>query len=173
METWKKINGYEQYSVSDKGRVRNDRNGYILKPVVRSSTCDYLNVLLPQGSGKYIHKNVHALVAEAFIGERKDGLVVNHKDGNKHNNCADNLEWVTRSQNDIHAFDMGLRRSESSRILKAIDATKRKVRNTTLGTEHESIVDAARYIGGQHSGVSKVLSGERKTYYGMRFEYAS
>lgn len=172
MEVWKTINGFEGYSVSDAGRVRNDKNGHVLCPAVRSSTCDYLNVLLPKGNGKYIHKSVHSLVAEMFLPKNGNGLVVNHIDGNKHNNRADNLEWVSRSENDKHAFNLGLRRSTAQQVKKAINSRKRKVKNITLGTEHESIVDAARSIGGQHSGVAKCLRGERQTYYGMKFAYA-
>ena len=171
MEEWKKIKGQDNYSVSSEGRVRNDKRNYIFKPIARSSTCPYLSVILPVG-GKYKHRNVHTLVAEAFCEKASDGLVVNHIDGNKHNNRADNLEWITRSENDKHAFAMGLRKSTSAQIQKAIDATKRKVVNLTLGVEYESIAEAGRAIGGRGSGISKCLSGERQTYYGMKFAYA-
>lgn len=48
---------------------------------------------------------VHTLVAKTFLADtNRDGLVVNHKDGNKHNNCVDNLEWVTQSENEHHSY---------------------------------------------------------------------
>ena len=172
MELWKKINGQDHYSVSDEGRVRNDKSGYIFKPTVRGKTCPYLSVLLPDGNGKYKHWNIHNLVAEAFCPKGSEELVVNHKDGDKFNNRSDNLEWVTRSENDRHAFALGLRYSTSEQIQKAIDSRKRRVRNLTLGTEYNSIAEAGRAIGGRGSSVSKCLSGERETYLGMKFAYA-
>lgn len=46
---------------------------------------------------------------ETYIGERPDGLQINHIDGNKQNNSVDNLEYVTQSENLKHAFRIGLR----------------------------------------------------------------
>lgn len=51
---------------------------------------------------------VHRLVAEMFVSGHADGLEVNHKDGDKRNNRADNLEWVTRGRNMSHAWETGL-----------------------------------------------------------------
>lgn len=52
---------------------------------------------------------LHRIVAEVFMKDSyKDGYEINHKDGNKGNNNVDNLEWVTRSENMLHAFENGL-----------------------------------------------------------------
>ena len=173
-EIWKKIEWARKYSVSNLGRVRNDETGHILSQTIRSKTSNYLAVALRTNAFGREQKtaNVHALVAEAFLGKPQQGLEINHIDGNKHNNVVDNLEWVTKSENSRHAFDLGLRKSTSAQVQKAIDATKRKVVNLTLGIEYESIAEAGRAIGGNGHGISKCLSGERKTYYGMRFAYA-
>lgn len=170
-EKWKKIGGYGNYSISNLGRIRNNNTGSFLSPTIRSSTCDYYSILLPIGNGKYRHKNVHRLVAEAFVDGQNDGLVVNHIDGDKHNNRADNLEWTTRSQNDKHAFANNLRKSTPEQIVAAINSRKRRVVNLTLGLEYESLADAARAIGGRIQGVHKCVSGQRETYYGMTFAY--
>ena len=55
--------------------------------------------------GKKIRTSIHRLVAQAFIPNPKNKPCVNHKDGNKHNNIVDNLEWVTYSENQkyLHA----------------------------------------------------------------------
>lgn len=52
--------------------------------------------------------NLHTLVAQAFISERPQGLVINHIDGNKLNNTVENLEYVSSKENSIHAVKNGL-----------------------------------------------------------------
>lgn len=101
-EIFKPIIGHEMYSVTNKGRVYNEKRGKFLKPSVNSS--NYKKVVL-NGKNSYVHR----LVAEAFCDNHDNLCEVNHKDGNKWNNNYTNLEWVTKSENAQHAFDMGLR----------------------------------------------------------------
>ena len=100
-----------RYSVSNQGRVRNDKTGKILSPAISHN--GYLFVCLYYGKSHYCRKSkhIHKLVAEAFIGDCPVGFHVNHKDGYKENNCPDNLEYITPSQNSIHAVTLGLKPS--------------------------------------------------------------
>lgn len=93
------------YEVSSRGRVRSYHSG---GPVILScsmSTNGYVQVQL-RGRERRTAR-VHALVAEAFLGERQPGMEVNHKDANKTNNSITNLEWVTKSENMRHAVRIG------------------------------------------------------------------
>lgn len=121
-EIWKDIPGYEgKYQVSNMGRVKSlqrtrDMNlpGHKKRAPVNErilkyghSLC-YLAVTLAK-DGVNTKIRVHKLVANAFIGPSPSPIhQINHKDGNKHNNCVENLEWVTPSENQRHAFAMGL-----------------------------------------------------------------
>ena len=59
-------------------------------------------------------KKIHRLVAETFIKNPFFKKEINHKDGNKKNNCVENLEWCTRSENMSHAYRTGLRTQQSN-----------------------------------------------------------
>ena len=101
-EIFKDVKGHENYAVSNKGRVLSKRREKILKPSVNSS--NYKKVVL-DSKNLYVHR----LVAEAFCENPNQYNEVNHIDGNKWNNNYNNLEWVTKSENSQHAFDIGLR----------------------------------------------------------------
>ena len=106
MEIWKDIIGYEgYYQISSEGNVRNVKTLKIIKGDINN--VGYRRVWLYTPIKKRMF--VHRLVALYFCAGYMDGLVVNHKDGNKLNNSYINLEWVTRSENDLHAFKSGLR----------------------------------------------------------------
>lgn len=81
-------------------------------------------------SGKDVY--IHRLVAEAFCENPRGCKEVNHKDGNKQNNNADNLEWCTRSENNRHAFQTGLRDyKELKRMSEKAQVVKRQKRRLT------------------------------------------
>ena len=91
-EIWKDIEGFPNYQVSDHGNVRNKSTEYILKKLLNKD--DYYYVDLYAEAGKPVHKRIHRLVADAFLGPEPN-LVVNHINGDKHDNHSSNIEWVT------------------------------------------------------------------------------
>ena len=74
-----------------------------LKPIKHKN--GYLKIVLYDENGKSIEYALHRLVAETFIPNPENKPQVNHKDGNKLNNCVDNLEWCTAKENSIHAYN--------------------------------------------------------------------
>ena len=126
-EVWEDIPNYEGfYQVSDVGRVRSmdrvitDRDGImrkykgrVLKPSIIHSGYEQVRLCNDGGCNA---KKVHRLVLETFEPHVNMGdLDVNHIDGNKLNNRLTNLEWLTRRDNVLHAYDIGLLNSVGER----------------------------------------------------------
>lgn len=117
-EIWKDIPGFEGfYQVSNMGRVRTTGGwcGTVeRKPALRalSLTRDgYEKVRLIHGSVD-VTRRVHRLVAEAFVPNPEQKPTVNHIDGNKRNNRADNLEWADRHEQLVHAYNHRLKTAD-------------------------------------------------------------
>ncbi len=152
-EQWKTIDGWP-YEASSMGRVRNSRTGYILKP------CDdkygYFLVTLCD-SGNQVTRTVHRLVSRTFLGGKPDGYVVNHMDGRKHNNGADNLEYVTPAENERHAVDMGLKaRGERNNKAKLTEDDVRSIRDLYKGGLTQ--VELGKMYGMSHRGIGHVVN---------------
>ena len=116
-EIWKDIKNYEGcYQVSNLGRVRSltrkvktfngerTSKGQLLKPLKTNN--GYYRVDLKQ-SQKDKYMSIHRLVAETFIPNPNNYPIINHKDNNPQNNCAENLEWCTQSYNIKYAYKHG------------------------------------------------------------------
>lgn len=124
MEIWKDIEGYEGlYQVSNLGRVKSlsrlierERSYYskekLLKVVINKY--NYCKVNLYK-SNKIKSFTVHRLVANTFLSNPYNKPQVNHIDGDKCNNCVNNLEWTTASENTQHAIDTGLKNINGSK----------------------------------------------------------
>lgn len=107
MEHYKEVPFATQYLCSNFGNIKSKRYNKPLKGFL--SNCGYVRVQIGSPNNKHY---VHRIVAETFI-EKIDGKShVNHIDGNKQNNAVENLEWVTQSENDKHAYDTGLKVSK-------------------------------------------------------------
>ena len=146
-ELFKDITGYEgSYQVSNLGNVKtlereifsNSKLIYIQKEKILKhykTKEGYLSVILYKNS-KQKHFLIHRLVAECFLLNKNQ--CVNHIDGNKMNNKISNLEWVTNSQNHIHAYETGLKlRGENCNMSKLTEKEVLSIRNMKGITQQE------------------------------------
>lgn len=133
-------------------------------------------VACPEGSPKKLCL-IHRLVAEAFIPNPLNKPEVNHIDGNKKNNNVANLEWVTRSENALHAFKLGLRKPIGPLVgsINELCPNSRPVNQLSLNGEliqtFPSMAEARR-CGFSQGNISTVIHGKRKSHKGFKWEFA-
>lgn len=115
---WRQLEGYSRYEISSEGLVRNINTNKLIKG---SLSQDYICISLYPDSGKVKPLRLHRVVATLFCErKRKEDDVVNHLDGNKLNNNANNLEWTTVRENTIHALKFTKRHKRGERPVKRI-----------------------------------------------------
>lgn len=150
MNQWIKVKGYENYSVSPEGQVRNDKTGRILRP--RRQSQGYIQLHLCR-NGKAVQHLVHRLVAEAFIPNPEQYPYVNHINEDKSDNRVENLEWCTKQYNNNY-------KSRDRRTPVELD-----------GEKYPSITDAAKHIGVHPNTLTSTLSQGRTRYKNHTISY--
>lgn len=178
MEEWRDIERCPGYQVSSYGRIRsftNNRHGFcdtphFLKTSVNSN--GYERVFLGS-NGQFF---VHHLVAKAFIPNPNGYPIVRHRDDNRLNNHASNLEWGTQADNIQDAIRRG---RFVSNIAIAKEAALKKQRKKVVAkdldgyqiAEYPSLCDAARDLSLNVGNISNVLHGRQKKTGYYTFEY--
>jgi len=192
-EIWKDVVGYEGlYQISNFGNVKSFPHNrryttQLLKPAHFPN--GYTFVYLWKNGHKKMFM-IHRLVAVNFIPNYENKPEVNHKNGIKDSNFADNLEWATCAENSKHAFDTGLNKmiaiAEGSRKWHKTEDGKKHVRDiqekskkpvllTEILTgeikEYLTCRDAAKAIGASTQGLCCALKGRAKTVKGFTAKY--
>jgi hypothetical protein len=154
---------YDCYAISNLGRVKNIRNGFILKNTVGQD--GYLSVLLSK-NGKKRRVRVHVLVGNAFLEKVQGKDFLNHIDGNKENPKLENLEWCTHGENMQHAYDTNLIPSKySGKNIVAYNL------NDEFVGMYSSVKECASILGLHESPIYRVLKGKRTFHKGYKFSY--
>lgn len=147
--------GLPEHAVTKDGRIFSHLSNRFLSPCMRG---EYLSIGLYL-KGKRVGVSVHRLVAEAFIPNPEGKPCVNHIDGNKLNNHVSNLEWVTHSENAIHAVDTGLKGP-------TVNAYRQLTRDTicricTMLQDGFRVKDVSEALGVRQPVVSMIKAGKQ------------
>lgn len=147
---------FNNYEVSDDGRIRNNRTKRELKQFVGRD-----GYARAQFAGKT--RLIHRVVAEAFLEEVSGKEFVNHIDGNKQNNCVSNLEWCTFGENLVHAYRCGLKsvaKENNPRCKLTSDDVDYIKQNYKRGDVNYGAKALARKFGVAHQTICAVVWGQ-------------
>lgn len=175
MEEWKAVSGtHGMIEVSNYGNARSLLRGfpYVLKTQYDSKGYKRFTVSINHSKRTY---KLHREVAKAFIDNPGNLPQVNHIDGNKDNNRADNLEWISNKDNANHAISTGLWSSVIAGAKKENDRRKKPVIAVSLTDNSsiwfESVAAAERHFDSRH--IVDVIKGKRSQCKGYSFSYES
>lgn len=164
-EIWKDVIGYEGlYQVSNLGRVKSLIANKLLRPSDNGN--GYLVVGLSKNCDRRQH-TVHRLVAKSFLPNKYGLPQVNHIDGDKSNNCIENLEWCNNSHNMKHAYRLGLverpyGRKQRSKPIVCIE----------LNLHFVDSIEAGKELDLNSGHIRDCCRGERNTCGGYHWRYA-
>lgn len=163
--TFRPVEEFPWYLVSRDGYVINTESGHVMVGSVKKT--GYREVVLTDSDERPHYRLLHRIVAKAFC-EPKDGAdEVNHINGNKLDNRAENLEWVTRAENLQHAYETGL--MPNNAVPKAVIATNM---DTGEKMTFPSIYKAARFFNISQGNICVCCKGERPYANGYFWNYA-
>lgn len=170
MEIWKEITENPNYVVSNTGRVR--RKGSNKDKVLRDSKGYLVTDLYKDGKKKT--ERVNRLVAKAFVENPNNKDVVDHLNEDKHDNNANNLEWVTRGENVKRAWASGAMRASYGRLGKSNSNAGRKNKPFKIvetGEIFTTLKECEKKINGNNRHISDCLNGKQRTHRGYHFKY--
>ena len=169
-----RIPDFHDYYVSDTGCVYSRKTGRIVKLKLETNKRNgYSYVQLCKG-GKVFMNAVHRLVAKTFMANPQNKCDVNHKNGNKTDNCIKNLEWCSRSENMKHSFkELGQKPTWLNKGGKKHPGSKviQQIKDGLVIAEFYGASEAERFTGCHISLVRKCCYGERESTGGFQWKY--
>lgn len=185
----KNIEGFENfdgYTIDENGVVRTyfikgmnrkfngvdwDKKPSVMSASIKSNGYKHLGIYGVDGKVRY--PTIHRLLALAFIPNPYNLEQVNHKDGDKLNNSLENLEWVSRQRNAIHAYETGLNNRFKNGMSKSV--VQYDLQGNYIA-DYLCITDAIESIGlktSSKSAITRVCRGTQKTCGGYNWKYKS
>ena len=159
-EIWKDVPNFENYQISNLGNVFSKKRNKQL--YISHNDKGYCYAQFYK-NGKGYHLRLHRIVANLFLPNPNNLPEVNHIDGNKENNCVDNLEWCDRKHNMQEAFNNGLipprKENKGSFPRKTIEQYNL---NNELLRKYNSISEASRITGYTKQSISRYCRKQRK-----------
>lgn len=180
-EIWRPVKGFEgYYEVSNMGKIKSltriksnalckdySKKESILKNSPQKT--GYIHILLYGATGKKVRFMAHRIVADAFCSNPKDKPFVNHINGIKNDNRAENLEWVTCRENHLHSFRVLGRKSKNNWMAALVS---KKVICETFGVKFNSISEAASNLDVNANRLGLQLRKGINIVDGLSFRYA-
>lgn len=161
-EIWKQLKQNKEYQISNLGNVK--RGKQIIKIRKNKEGYCYVDIFVDD---KRKTMSVHRLVAQTFIANPQNKPQVNHIDENKSNNNVENLEWCTRSYNINYGNRNEIVAKKCSKPINQYDF------NGVFLKRWDSIISVKRELGYNDRQISWVCKGNKQTYKGYRWEYAT
>lgn len=174
MEKWAIANGFGgKYLVSTNGDIKNIVTGKMLKP--SKSPTGYLFCKMDRPNLPKKNMFVHRAVAETFIPNPHNKTQVNHKDGNKANNCVENLEWVTPQENTLHAYRVlgrhGSLKGKTGKLNKNSIPVYQYDLDGNFLKSWDAVSDAARFLNCNPCQIINQMAGRIVTCHGFLWSY--
>ena len=169
---WRVLNENDKYEVSNTGLVRRRDSQRVLSGCI---THGYHTVKLTFDNSKQRRYRTHRLVAEHFIEnpDPKNKAFVNHIDGNKLNNCVENLEWVTLRENNLHYYQkIRQANKEKKHFEKPIPVIQYDLEHNKIA-EYPSMSQAHKATGIPVVQIARCVHGEMRQANGFIWEEGS
>lgn len=164
-EEWRKADGLDHYEVSNLGGLRRTETGHLVKQI--KDRGGYMRAHISE-NGRAFNVLIHRVVAATFVKKDEGKDCVNHINNIRHDNRANNLEWVTPKENSEWMVKCG-------RQSRLGNPRRRAVIGTNITTGETRIFrssNATKADGFNQANVWKCCNGRMKQTHGFSFKYA-